>query len=168
MQTFAWLAEVLAADLSSLAEDEAPQKWRQSPVAIRLAFAWADSGRRLPAVEGRATARVPAVCQRCLGAFELALDVELKLLLAGPDDVVHATGDYEVWEIDEATIRPLDILEEALIMAMPLSALHGPGEDCVASAEAAPAAGDGTQRPFADLRSKISRSDDGEEPGNPE
>ncbi|HWM27677.1 MAG TPA: hypothetical protein VNQ14_04415, partial [Woeseiaceae bacterium] len=92
----------------------------------------------------------------------------LKLLLAGPEDVVHATGDYEVWEIDEATIRPLDILEEALIMAMPLSALHGPGEDCVASAEVAPAASDGTQRPFADLRSKISRGDDGEESGNPE
>ena len=154
--TFARLTEAVATDLSSLATEHIPQKWRQAPVAIRLAFGWADDGRRFPTAEGRVAAHVPAVCQRCLGPLELNLDVDLKLLLAGPDQVAHATGDYELWEIDEATIRPLDILEEALIMAMPLSAMHGPGESCDTPGETVPTESADTVRPFADLRSRIS------------
>jgi uncharacterized metal-binding protein YceD (DUF177 family) len=168
LQTFAHLTEVVAADLSSLAEDEAPQKWRHAPVAIRLAFGWADGGRRLPTARGRVTARVPAVCQRCLGLLELTLDVELALLLAGPNEVADATDDYEIWEIDEPTIRPLDILEEALIMSMPTSALHGPGEGCDPPSEGLPTDGMDTVRPFADLRSRIDDRDNGGEPDEPE
>ena len=156
LRSLARLDEVVANDLSSLTKEDIPQKWRQAPVAIRLAFGWADDGRRFPTVEGRVAARVPAVCQRCLGPLELNLDVDLKLLLAGPGQVAHATDDYELWEIDEATIRPLDILEEALIMAMPLSAMHGRGESCDTPGETVPTESADTVRPFADLRSKIS------------
>jgi uncharacterized protein len=164
LQTFARLAEIVTGDLSSLTEEEIPQQWRQAPVAIRLAFGWADGGRRFPAVEGRVVARVPAVCQRCLRPLELSLDLDLKLLLAGAGEVAHATDDYELWEIDDATLRPLDILEEALIMAMPLSALHGPGESCATPAETVPTESADRVRPFADLRSRISGDEVGTEP----
>jgi uncharacterized protein len=169
LQSFSGLTEVLAADLSPLGPEEVPQEWRQTPVAIRLKFGWVDRGRRFPALEGRVVARVPAVCQRCLGPIQLELDEELKLLLAGADEAGSAegaSGDYDVWEIDEATIRPLDILEEALIMAMPLSALHGPGEGCDAPDDAVPAVSDVTIRPFAGLRSTMSDRESGDETGN--
>jgi uncharacterized protein len=165
LQTFSGLSEVLAADLSSLAPEELPEEWRQTPVAIRLQFGWADRGRRFPALEGRVVARVPAVCQRCLGLMQLTLDEELKLLLAGADEAASAesaTGDHDVWEIDEATIRPLDILEEALIMAIPLSPLHGPGEGCDALDDAVSADSDETIRPFAGLRSTMSDGETGD------
>jgi uncharacterized protein len=166
LRSFAGLSEVLAADLSALAEEQIPQAWRQTPVAIRLQFGWADPARQFPAVEGSVAARVPAVCQRCLGPMELLLDEELRLLLAGSGEgasAPDATGDYDVWEIDEATIRPLDILEEVLIMAMPLSALHGPGEGCDAPDDAAFADGGETIRPFAGLRSTISGREAGDD-----
>lgn len=166
LQTLSGLTEVLAADLSLLAPEQVPQEWRQTPVAIRLKFGWADRGRRFPALEGRVVARVPAVCQRCLGPMQLTLDEELKLLLAGADEArsaAAATGDHDVWEIDEATIRPLDILEEALIMAMPLSALHGSGERCDAPDDAVSAVSDETIRPFAGLRSTMSDRETGDE-----
>jgi uncharacterized metal-binding protein YceD (DUF177 family) len=98
--------------------------------------------------------------------MELSLAEELKLSLAGPDSVATATsaaGGYDVWEIDDATIRPLDILEEALIMALPLSALHGRGEACNAPDEGASADSDEAIRPFAGLRSAISDRDAGDE-----
>jgi uncharacterized metal-binding protein YceD (DUF177 family) len=98
--------------------------------------------------------------------MELTLAEELKLSLAGPDRVATATsvaGGYDVWEIDDAAIRPLDILEETLIMALPLSALHGRGEACDAPDEAASADSDETIRPFAGLRSAISDRDAGDE-----
>jgi len=159
LQTFSGLIEVLDADLSSLTPEQVPQEWRQTPVAIRLKFGWVDRSRRFPALEGRVVARVPAVCQRCLGPMQLTLDEDLKLLLAGADEaasVEGATGDHDVWEIDGATIRPLDILEETLIMALPLSALHQPGEGCDATEDAVPAVSDERIRPFAGLRSTMS------------
>src|SRR5690606_14338416 len=169
LQSFPRLAEVVAADLASLPEAEVPGEWRQKPVQIRLRFSWVDAGRRLPAVEGRVRASVPAVCQRCLGPMELALDEELRLLLVAPGESAGAEGaaeDFEIWEIDEPTIRPLDILEEALIMAMPLSALHEPGQGCDAPADAEPPVSEETNRPFAGLRSQISGRDDGEDTGS--
>jgi uncharacterized protein len=165
LQTFSGLSEVLAADLSSLAPEEIPEEWRQTPVAIRLQFGWADRGRPFPALEGRVVARVPAVCQRCLGPMQLTLDEELKVLLAGADDAASAksaAGDHDVWEIDEATIRPLDILEEALIMAIPLSPLHGPGERCGALDDAVSADSDEKIRPFAGLRSTMTDRETGD------
>jgi uncharacterized metal-binding protein YceD (DUF177 family) len=158
LETFSRLAGIVDADLSSLPEDQVSPEWRQTPVKIRLRFSRVDAGGRLPAVEGRVTTRIPAVCQRCLGPMELALDEELKWLLPAPGETAGAcaTGGFEVWEPDEATIRPLDILEEVLIMAMPLSAMHGPGEGCDAPAEARPPANVETNRPFAGLRSEIS------------
>jgi uncharacterized metal-binding protein YceD (DUF177 family) len=170
LQAFSRLAGVVAADLASLPEAEVPRKWRQTPVQIRLRFSRVDAGRRLPAVEGGVTASVPAVCQRCLGLMELALDEELKLLLVAPGESAGAEGaadDFEIWELDEATVRPLDILEEALIMAMPLSALHEPGQGCDAAQDAPPPAIEETNRPFAGLRSRISGRDD-EETGRSE
>jgi uncharacterized metal-binding protein YceD (DUF177 family) len=159
LQVFAHLTEVVAADLSSLDEDEVPGKWRQAPVEIRLVFGWGDSRQQIPVANGRVRARIPAVCQRCLGLLELTLDVELRLLFTGPDRVTGAADDYEVWELEEATLRPLDILEEALIMAMPLSALHGPGEACESPTEASVADSADAVRPFADLRSQMRQKD---------
>jgi len=101
--------------------------------------------------------------------MELRLDEELKLLLVVPGEsagIPGAADEYETWELDEATVRPLDILEEALIMAMPLSALHAPGEGCDAPADTEPAISEGeTNRPFAGLRSRISGRDEGEDSG---
>jgi uncharacterized metal-binding protein YceD (DUF177 family) len=167
LQSLSGLTGVLAADLSSLAPEEIPQEWRQTPVAIRLKFGWVDRGRRFPVLEGRVVARVPAVCQRCLGPMHLTLDETLKLLLAGADEVASAKGagsDFSIWEIDEAAISPLDILEETLIMAMPLSALHGPGEVCDVAEAAISVDSDETIRPFADLRSTLSDRETGDEP----
>ncbi|MEX2122569.1 MAG: DUF177 domain-containing protein [Woeseia sp.] len=159
LQTFERLTELLATDLSTLAPEEMPQKWRQAPVAIRLVFGWGDSRQQLPVATGRVRARIPAVCQRCLRPLELTLDVDLKLLLSGQDHATAAADDYEVWQIDEDRIRPLDILEEALIMAMPLSALHDRGEGCALPAETDVVDSADTAWPFADLRSQMQQKD---------
>lgn len=134
---------------------------------IRLRFGWADHGVRIPVLEGRVTATVPAVCQRCLRAMRLTLDEDLKLLLAGPQDTAAAMvatdeDDQEVWEIDEASIRPLDIVEEVLIMAMPLAALHETGEGCEAKLPDVEVEVE-TTRPFAALRETLAGREAGDE-----
>lgn len=154
LELFPRLSEVVGDDLGRLAA--APAAWRQSPVAIRLAFGWADTEHALPVLEGRATAEVPAVCQRCLESFELALEADLRLLFTGPGRSVDESLDYEVWELDEPSLRPLDVVDEALVMAMPLAAMHESEEDCGPLAEQAKVEREEAQvRPFANLRSQM-------------
>ena len=163
---FEGLASIVDADLAALGPDKMPSGWRNSAVLGELKFGFADEKRRIPMVSGRATADVVAVCQRCLEPFQLQLEIEPKLLLLELQQAADGFDDYEVWELDEQTLRPQDIIEELLIMAMPFSAKHDNMADCKVFLSADPSAGssddpsddDGTEKlvkPFAALRSQM-------------
>ena len=149
------LREVVEADLGSLASSAKPNKWRHAPIDIRLAFGWADAYRQIPALEGQISARIDAVCQRCLEPFELSLNAQLKLLLPAPGGEATAFEEYEIWETAEDTVRPLDIVDEALIMAMPLSPAHDDSTLCGPLAKKLQSMEPKTVRPFADLKSQM-------------
>ena len=152
------LAEIVRCDLETLNPDKLPLNWRESPVAGQLSFGFADAQDGSPAVTGQVCVTIHAVCQRCLGVVELPLAAELRLVLR--DDAADvADGDhYETWELDEDTLRPLDLLEEALIMAMPLAAMHVDDAVCKQPAAIAEAAIETTQ-PFAMLKSQMKQED---------
>jgi len=61
----------------------------------------------------------------------MPVETVLQLLLGRPDDSVVEHDGYEVWELAEEEFSPLEIIEEALIMAMPLSAMHDNMNECV-------------------------------------
>ncbi len=158
--SFEGLAEVVAADLAALDADKMPPDWRDTVVIGELQFDFLDAERRLPAVTGSATAVVTAVCQRCLEAFRLTLTVEARLLLLDPQEMADGYEDFEVWELDDKVLRPQDLLEELLIMALPFSAMH----DNMAACKAFSTDNDGAdelKRPFAALRSRMERNDNG-------
>ncbi len=69
LSDFRRLSEVVEAGLAGLAPAKMPAEWRHAPIAIRLAFGWADARRQIPALEGQISARIDAVCQRCLEPF---------------------------------------------------------------------------------------------------
>src|SRR5690606_12600161 len=81
---FPRLSGAVEADLVRIAAAGEAGAWGQRPVAFRLTFGWADTEHALPALEGHATVDVPAVCQRCLERFELALGTDFRLLFSGP------------------------------------------------------------------------------------
>ena len=64
---------------------------------------------------------------------------------------------FEVWELAEDAVRPLDIVEEALIMALPLSPLHKSRDLCGPLADNVVQEKTGTVRPFADLKSQMGK-----------
>lgn len=152
------LTEIVRADLESLNADKLPLDWRESPVAGQLSFGFAGAQDGLQTVVGQVGVVVPAVCQRCLGLVEIPLELELRLILGG--DAEHAADDerYEMWELDEDTLRPLDLLEEALIMAMPLAAMHVDDAVCKQPAAIAEEVTE-TTRPFAMLKSQMEQED---------
>ena len=154
LESFEQLASIVEADLAALEADRIPPDWRDSIVAGRLEFGFADAQGSLPAVDCELSVTVDAVCQRCLEAFRLALETGAKLLLLELDETADGYDEYEVWELEETTVRPKDIVEELLIMAMPFAAMHVDSAACKAlSAEADDK--EEMTRPFAALRAQM-------------
>jgi uncharacterized protein len=162
ISTFEDLSAILEADLAALDPDKLPSAWRESVVSGALQFGFADAAGCVPKLTGSAKANVTAVCQRCLEPFELQLCVEPELLLLGAEEVAQGYEDIEVWELDERVVRPQEILEELLIMAMPFSAMHDNMAECKAFLSAEPSVdetGEEIVKPFAALRSQMTPND---------
>lgn len=153
---FEQLASVVEADLAALDSAKMPGHWRDSLITGSLEFGFADARGKLPRVRCRAAATLDAVCQRCLKPFELAVESETDLLLLGLEQEATGYDDHEVWELEESMLRPLDIVEELLIMALPLSAMHVDLDSCTAlSAE--PDNREEKTTPFAALRAQMTQ-----------
>ena len=151
---FERLAAIVEADLAVLDADKMPLDWRDSMVVGETTFGFADAQQTVPAVQCKLTATVDAVCQRCLEPFQLALETASNLLLLALDETAEGHEDHEVWEMEEDTLRPQDIVEELLIMALPLSARHVDSASCKALSAAADEQEDMT-KPFAALRAQM-------------
>jgi uncharacterized protein len=151
---FERLAGILEADLSTLDPDKVPRDWRAAAVTGRLEFGFADAQRQVPSLVGAVAATVDVVCQRCLEPFRLALASELRLLPTTAEQGVSAGAGFEPWELDDDRVCPADIVEEVLIMAIPLSAMHDTAEAC-REFEPAGAGVERTARPFAALKDRM-------------
>ncbi|MCH8334889.1 MAG: DUF177 domain-containing protein [Proteobacteria bacterium] len=157
IEDFRRLIEITEADLKSVAEHRRPREWRAAAVNIRLGFTWADARREIPALEGEISTTIVAVCQRCLEPFDLPLEMTLKMLLLKSADATTVQAGFEIWEVKGETVRPLDIVEDALIMALPLSAVHESRDLCGPLAEKVADDNKETVRPFAELRSQMNK-----------
>lgn len=91
-------------------------------------------------------ARLPLVCQRCLRPMVHALESESRLaLVEDPDAVVPA--DAEAIATDPGRVDLHALVEDELLLGLPVAARHGPGEDCITGTDVTEAA----RRPFAGL-----------------
>ena len=151
---FERLAGIVEADLLSLDPDKLPSDWRDTVVAGRLGFSFSDTHNSVPVLHGEVEVTIDAVCQRCLEPFRLPLAAELRLLLVKKNSAAVKVDDYENWELAEDKLRPLDIVEEALIMAMPFAAMHANDASCNKPEEVIDEPG-GKVQPFATLRSQM-------------
>lgn len=159
---FERLARIVRDDLERLSGGDRPQDWRSRPVSVSLAFGWADVQRRLPAVDGRLRARLPAVCQRCLDVCEVEVEVELHHLLVSLGQPTEGLAEYDVWELTEDDLSLQAFVEEALIMALPLAAMHDSVADCGSLAdelEGSETTPEDKVRPFAGLRTLLDKED---------
>jgi uncharacterized protein len=152
---FERLSSVIEEDLAMLDADKIPADWRESLVTGRLSFGFADARRMLPVARCRASVTVDVVCQRCLETFELPLEVESELLLLEFDQEVDGYDEYEVWELEEPLLRPLDMVEELLIMALPFAAMHTESAACRALPAAEQGGAEDMTTPFAALREQM-------------
>lgn len=156
ISSFDGLLGIVDADLSALEGAKMPRAWRDSAVWVELKFAFTDAAGTIPCVTGRIESEFPAVCQRCLEPFQLALSVEPRLLLLPHDEDGGDSEDsgFNVWELEDEALRVQDIVEELLVLAMPFSAMHSNIKECKAFFSEEESAEE-TTLPFAALRAQM-------------
>jgi uncharacterized metal-binding protein YceD (DUF177 family) len=153
--SFPRLVEIVETDVAGLSLVGHAAKWRQFPVQIKLRFGWTDERQELAFVQGTVGARIVARCQRCLEPFEYELQASPGWLLVPPGTGHGDDTERESWELDDETVRPIDIVEETLIMALPMAAKHADRKDCVSIVSEEPMDRSNKVRPFATLKSQM-------------
>lgn len=152
--SFERLADSVERDFGALDGEDPPPGWRDWPVRGQLAFGSAGAGDVGGVLTGELEARVPAVCQRCLEPFAWRLEtpVDLRFEVGGRTAAATA-GERESWELPDEYVQPIDVVDELLVMALPLSPRHLDTADCAVD-DARPALKD-TTKPFAHLRTQM-------------
>lgn len=100
------------------------------PARYRLRFGRDDDGRAV--VLGGAELTVRPVCQRCLDPVAIQLDVPIALALVpdrAPDRVqALALPDHlDPVETEDGQVRPLDLVEDELLLSLPQVPMHPQG-----------------------------------------
>ena len=156
---FERLADAVRADLAESEEGSEAIDLRDIAVSGSIRFSRAGPHDGHPRVTGEIETVLPATCQRCLKTFRLPVATALRFELVGSGDAKPGSlsaadnDDFETWELGDGAVRPADIVDEALVMAMPLVAKHEAGDDCIRL----DAADDGPEMtsPFASLRAQM-------------
>ena len=131
-------------------------------VAVELRFGRDGGGRRF--LEGSARIAVTMRCQRCLGACEQALQAAIRLgIVASEAEAERLPAEYDPL-IATDRMRTLEMIEDELILALPLVAMHQDLTACVpvgAQQGGGSAAAEDTRRPnpFAVLGQLKNRND---------
>jgi uncharacterized protein len=103
-------------------------------------------------LQGRIGAQLTLRCERCLGPMPWPIESSVGLYLV-PDEaaVAELSGDADYAIIGDS-IRPHELIEEELILGLPLVAKHPPGTECGDRAQRGPVAEAGDrENPFAIL-----------------
>jgi uncharacterized protein len=121
-------------------------------VGLRLRFRKGRKQRSL--VIGDCRASVQMICQNCLEPVQVEVEAKIRtLLLDSLDELVALRQSEDGTLCDAETVSLVDILEDDLIVSLPMVARHAPGE-CVPleyPQAAGEQAGAETFRPFAGL-----------------
>lgn len=104
------------------------------------------------------SAQVPLRCERCMGRCEWPVAAEATLaLVAALAAADRVPGGFEPVLAEGGRVRLLDLVEEELLLALPLIARHASAMDCRAIESDARSDADVTQKPFSQLRELLDR-----------
>ena len=121
-----------------------------------------EAGYRVAEIELHGEAKL--VCQRCLAPLIWPIDSDTRVaLVANESDADRVSQDVETVHVPDDRVRIGDLVEEELILTLPIVPLHEDASECTAQGdvpapaeEAAPV--QETQRPFEQLGELLKRN----------
>jgi len=84
-----------------------------------------DRAGRIPFIEGHISAALQLTCQRCMQAMPYTVDNKFKLgLVLNEKQMAELPDEYEPYLVEEDNNYLADILEDELLLSLPLVAMH--------------------------------------------
>jgi len=112
---------------------------------VMLEFGTDERGR--PQVTGTVKAELELICQRCLESMRLPVVAEVRLgLVSSEAEEDQLAPGFEAVPVGEGPVSVADIVEDELILGLPLVPMH-PQTQCGAVEEYALDVGEGAQAP---------------------
>ena len=104
------------------------QQGGQGEVSARFSFTIDSAGRRR--IRGSAATRLMLTCQRCLEPVATDLEEDFDLVLVDSEDAARLLDkEFEPWISEDNRIVLADLLDEQLLLAMPIVSAHE-GDSC--------------------------------------
>ncbi|MCG8391498.1 MAG: YceD family protein [Pseudomonadales bacterium] len=129
------------------------QEYRESldqPVEISLAFDRDEEGHRR--IKGEVSTTLVLQCQRCLEPVNYPVRAIINVALVWSEDQATALPErLDPWLVGEEPMVLTDLLEEELLLAMPLVALHDPCPTALPQESGEPEKQENADNPFAVL-----------------
>jgi uncharacterized protein len=98
-------------------------------VEVELSFAIND--RNVPCVRGHIRTEVGLQCQRCMQEMAWPIDNQFELLIVESEAEAEQLGeDSEVLLLDEQLISLSDLVEDEILLSLPIVPKHEAGTDC--------------------------------------
>lgn len=128
---------------------------------VEVALRFGRDEERRQQVKGTVKTHLQLTCQRCLEPVQTAIVANVSLVMVYDEEQIKALPDHlDPWLVTDEKIILSELLEEELLLALPLVAMH---EQCPTvlhkSAEPAAAAESKRDNPFAVLAQLKSRND---------
>lgn len=120
-----------------------------------------EAGFRVAEIEMSGNAQL--VCQRCLEPMQVPLEGSAHVaLIVSEAEADRVPAEFETVHVPENRIRVSDLVEEELLLTLPISPLHEDEEECGVRSEQPQAQPDApapdTQRPFEQLGELLKRN----------
>jgi uncharacterized protein len=124
-------------------------------IEARLKFSIFDTR---PAIDGALEGTVSMTCQRCMRAVPVAVEDEFKVIVV-PEERADEPSGYEPVVAEAARFDVRWLVEDQVLLALPLVPMHEPGQCAPAEAPAvADEQPEGTrQKPFENLRKMLEK-----------
>ena len=128
---------------------------------VEVALRFGRDEERRQQVKGTVKTHLQLTCQRCLEPVQTAIVANVSLVMVYDEEQIKALPDHlDPWLVTDEKIILSELLEEELLLALPLVAMH---EQCPTvlhkSAEPSAAAESKRDNPFAVLAQLKSRDD---------
>ncbi|MFB9885121.1 YceD family protein [Balneatrix alpica] len=125
---FSWSGELPLSHFARLCES---LQGSEGAVKAQLQFGVDEEGLRY--MRGQLQTQVTLICQRCLTPVVKTLETELSMGMAWHDEAAAALPSYyDPMIVSEEQVELLPVLEDELILALPLVAMH---DDCEVQTE---------------------------------
>jgi uncharacterized protein len=98
---------------------------------LKVALEFRLDERRVRTLAGRIEGSVDLVCQRCLETLKFPLDLEFRLGIVSSNEEVDRLPDgYEPILVNGEPLRTFDVVEDEVLLALPVIPLHEGVDSC--------------------------------------